>query len=373
MEDRPRPGRLLFRIAIAVLLVAITVAYIVVQFMGRAAYRPGDAAKLVAAAAAPAGPADSTAFRVSPGISLHRRSLGRGPDALVLHGGPGVPTPEPWRAARLLGERLTLHFYDQRGCGRSTRPIDRMPGDDLWREMKAVEAELGLAQQVADIERIRRVLGCERLVLFGHSFGALLAGLYAAEFPDRVSALVLVSPAPLVRLPHPGEDLFLLIERDLPDSARASYDAWRREYFDFPRLFTRDERALSLLFGRFRHFWALAMAERARRAGRADSTGAWEAGLARGDSMDVGGWMTLGVYTSMGNRHDWRPAFRRIAAPTLVVHGADDLQPLTDSEGFAPLIPGSRLVTLAGATHFAFDETPVAFADSVRAFLDGLR
>jgi len=45
----------------------------------------------------------------------------------------------------------------------------------MYENMQTLCRKLGLAEQVADIERIRRILGREKLILMGHSFGADLA------------------------------------------------------------------------------------------------------------------------------------------------------------------------------------------------------
>jgi pimeloyl-ACP methyl ester carboxylesterase len=51
-------------------------------------------------------------------------------------------------------------------------------------------------------------LGLDRIVLVGHSFGAMIAAEYAAHYPRRVAKLVLLSPFGLWRDDHPVADLF---------------------------------------------------------------------------------------------------------------------------------------------------------------------
>ena len=223
--------------------------------------------------------------------------------------------------------------------------------------MVEVEARLGLAEQVADLERIRRLLGRERLVLVGHSFGALIASLYAAEFPERVQALVLVAPAPLFELPVPDGDLFAQLRARLPAGMREEFEAYLREYFDFPALMKLDEARLSAFFMRFKRFYAAA----------APTT--WRPEVA---APAPGGWMQLAVYLSLGRHHDWRGAVRAVTAPVLVVHGEQDLQPRAASERIAGLFPAGRLSVVAGAGHFPFDQQPEAFAATVREFLSAL-
>jgi pimeloyl-ACP methyl ester carboxylesterase/DNA-binding CsgD family transcriptional regulator len=68
--------------------------------------------------------------------------------------------------------------YDARGTGIS----DRVP-----------EA-FGRECLLLDIEAVRHSVGLERFVLFGHMNGCISAIEYAAAYPERVEALVLVSP-----------------------------------------------------------------------------------------------------------------------------------------------------------------------------------
>jgi proline iminopeptidase len=68
-------------------------------------------------------------------------------------------------------------LFDQRGCGRSG-PHASVANNTTW-------------DLVADIERIRVELGIERWVVFGGSWGACLALIYAQTHPERVRALVL--------------------------------------------------------------------------------------------------------------------------------------------------------------------------------------
>jgi proline iminopeptidase len=91
------------------------------------------------------------------------------------------------------------------------------------------------------IGRIRRILGTDKLVLAGHSFGGLLAALYAAEFPQHVKALILVAPADLLVMPQAGGGLFGDIERRLPPAMKAGYADFMKRYFDFGGVFAKSD------------------------------------------------------------------------------------------------------------------------------------
>ena len=62
----------------------------------------------------------------------------------------------------------------------------------------------------------------------------------------------------------------------------------------------------------------------------------------------------------------------RIAAPTLVIAGSEDVgTPVAMSEALAATIPDARLAVMQGAAHLSAAEKPQEFADLVEAFLRG--
>ena len=100
----------------------------------------------------------------------------KGIPVLVLHGGPGGGcSPAMRRYFDPAIYRVVL--FDQRGCGRS-RPHASVENNTTW-------------HLVRDIETIRQTLGIEQFVVFGGSWGATLALIYAISHPDRVRHLVL--------------------------------------------------------------------------------------------------------------------------------------------------------------------------------------
>lgn len=95
--------------------------------------------------------------------------------AVFLHGGPGSGCSPAHR--RLFDPAAyDVLLFDQRGCGRST-PYGDLTANTTW-------------HLVADIERLRRLIGVDRWLVFGGSWGSTLALAYAETHPDRVSALV---------------------------------------------------------------------------------------------------------------------------------------------------------------------------------------
>ena len=95
---------------------------------------------------------------------------------LFLHGGPGAGC-EPYHRRFFDPAAYRIVLFDQRGAGRST-PHASLEHNTTW-------------DLVADIERIRTLLGIDRLLLFGGSWGSTLALVYAETHPERVLGLVL--------------------------------------------------------------------------------------------------------------------------------------------------------------------------------------
>lgn len=317
-------------------------------------YRPGmlRAGQLAAPLTPPPQPNSAQPWAVEPGVQLHHFAQGQGQQTvLIIHGGPGAPSAEPWPGLAALGDRYRFIYYDQRGCGQSSRPIERLAAGSFYAQMQQLDRSLGLGAQLADIERIRQILGEEQLILIGHSFGGFLATLYAAEFPERVAALVLVAPADVLVMPSASGGLFPAVEARLPAEQRAAYKDWLRRYLDFGTLFTLDEAQIAALNAEFGAYYQLAAAEQLPPSGA------------------VGGWMAQAMYLSMGQRHDYRPALSQISAPTLVIHGDNDLQPAAVSRQYSDGIAGARIVTIAGAGHAPFASQPDAFAEAVGRFL----
>ena len=334
------------RVSVVVLAVAIGAVgfFALRRMMARPMFTPGTVAVRIAAYG---GSFDARArdgvWQVADGVTLRHDSFGvsGGEEVVFVHGGPAYPLRARPRGLEHIAVRHRVHVYDQRGCGGSTRPFTRAPDGSFHEQLKAVEGKLGLAEQIADIERIRHILGRERIVLVGHSFGGLVAALYAAEFPEHVRALVLLAPAPLLVMPT-EDDLFGRVRARLPEGSRGAYDQYMGRYFDFNRSMARTEPELSRFFGEFRTFYGLA-------AGMPASV----------NDGDAGGFATLATYASLGQRHDWRAAMARITAPTVVVHGSGDFVPEAETRAFASAIPRARVV-VGEASHFVLEDAPEA-------------
>ncbi len=322
-------------------------------------YKPGmvrAGQNLRAPLTPPAQSGSNEYWQVENDIQLYHFKEGSGRNVLIVHGGPGMPFREPMAGLSSLTGEYTFQYYDQRGCGKSTRPFDRFTSQNMYENMTLLDKTLGLGAQIADIERIRQILGEEKLILIGHSWGGFLASLYAAEFPDRVEKLILVSPANMLVMPQPDadSDLFTSVGLKLPEDKQAEYSAFLKDYMDFNKLFTRSENDLIALDARFGEYYMSVVKipeEQAIKQG------------------EPGGWMSWGMYISMGQRHDYRELMRSVTAPVLVIHGVDDLQSEAASRLYSDTFPNSQFKVIQKASHFAFQQQPEEFGEIVRDFL----
>nr|CAD6419796.1 prolyl aminopeptidase [Rhizobium sp. Q54] len=114
---------------------------------------------------------------VGDGHSIYWERIGTkgAKPAVFLHGGPGGGINPNQR--RLFDPALyDVILFDQRGCGRST-PNASLEANTTW-------------HLVADIERLREMVGVEKWMVFGGSWGSTLALAYSETHPERVSELV---------------------------------------------------------------------------------------------------------------------------------------------------------------------------------------
>ena len=269
------------------------------------------------------------------GVQLWTATQGAGPPVVLIHGGPGI-YDYLGPVAGMIDDLATVHRYDQRGCGRSQHAG---PHD--------------IAKFIADLDALRVHWGYVRWTLVGHSWGATLALLYAAQLPGRMSGLVYMSGTGI----DPG---------------------WHRQYRinREARLSANDRERFQKLSG----MRADADGEELARinAERADLLEPTEyhdyANLSAESQHDL--YSINYEVNAVLNRESDRleesgdlPALvSKISAPTLVLDGAADPRPRWARAQIAGLIAGSRHVTLPRCGHDPWVEQPAATARVLRGF-----
>jgi proline iminopeptidase len=115
--------------------------------------------------------------------NLYYHEYGTGVPVIILSGGPGGSYIQEEEMAIEVGKRYRSILLEQRGTGRSI-PI---PFDSTTINLNAA---------LDDINLLYQHLKINKAILLGHSWGAMLAMSFAASYPQKVQALILVCPGP---------------------------------------------------------------------------------------------------------------------------------------------------------------------------------
>lgn len=271
------------------------------------------------------------------GFAVRVREAGRGEPILCIHGGPGMssgyffPDPDVWGPGlRALAAEHRVVAYDQRGCGGSSVPD--------------VEQPLALSRHVDDVESVRAALGLERPIVLAHSFGSVLAILFALQHPESLSRLILLGGAP-TRDFMAGYRQAVATELS-PDVQRRLAEI-QSGAIDDEAMRERFRLALPLYFHR-----ALSDAERDSLLSGIRFSGAVNRAVAAGLEQ-----------------YDLTQALPHVRAPSLVIYGASDrvVQPVYQRE-FRGRLLTARFVEFQESGHFPFLEEPEPFARVVHYF-----
>jgi pimeloyl-ACP methyl ester carboxylesterase len=268
-------------------------------------------------------------------IDVHHKVTGDPGDPTVLlfhHFHGNVAT---WRHVMAgLGDAHRVVAFDRPGFGLSERPVPngRGPGDPYARAT-SVRIALDLLTE----------LDAPDAILVGSSAGGTIALETYAAAPERVRALVLLSPAITGDI-GPPEQLRPLL-RSAPIRLLA------------PRLIERAAGELTL--------------ERVTRSWHDPSRATADDVDAYARPLLAEGWQHgyLGVFSADGPP-DLRQLLPRIDVPTLVVAGASDriIGPHWNRRT-ARAIPGARFEVLPDCGHTPHEECPAQLLEVVRGFL----
>jgi class 3 adenylate cyclase len=256
-------------------------------------------------------------------IRIAYHLFGEGPTPIVWSGGPAGHIEVFWEepSVQRWNERLAsfgrVAMFDRRGTGASD-PADGPPT---------------LEQYGEDLLAVMDACGFERAAVLGGSEAGRMAAQFAAEHPERVSALVLTGvSAKGAAVLEPGlvEALEQIIE-----------SSWGRG--DIVRLYAP----------------SMVGDERFQR---------WAGRLERHSVSPRGARDILRISIES----DITEALPRIAAPTLVLHRRDDaLVPVAAGREVAEAIPGARFVELEGVDNMGWVGDADAVLDEMEEFLTG--
>jgi proline iminopeptidase len=275
-------------------------------------------------------------FASYDGTEIAYRVLGDGPPLVCLPGGPG-------RAVEYLGDlgglsaSRRLILLDPRGVGRSADPVD--------------PATFRADRLVSDVESLRAHLGLDRMDLLAHSAGSILATLYAAGHPQRLSRLILVTPGlAAVGVDGTGEQLRAGLERRAAEPWYPDALAALEEIFAGSLSIETFRASRPFFYGR----WDDAAQAHAV-AGVSERHQAARQGFFAGLTLDPPATTA---------------ALKSLDAPVLLYAGEmDPMVPPAMVREAAPLFNDAAVVVQPAAGHFPWIDDPAAFAAAVGSFL----
>jgi proline iminopeptidase len=305
--------------------------------------RRGALAFGAAAAMAPGAFAQTTTEgrAAVPGGTIWWRKVGSGSKTpiLTLHGGPGAGHDYLQSLAALATDRPVI-FYDQLGCGRADSPQD--------------EAVYTIQRSVDEVDAVRKALGLDRVILYGHSWGSMLAIEYLCQ--DRgqgVEKLILAGA--LASVPQANAGMQRLIA-EMPNGGGARMHALEAAH----------QEASPEYQGLVEQFYKLHLC-------RADP---WPPEmLATGQNLATSiAYRVMNgpnEFTIVGVIKDWdrRKDLGLIKSPTLITTGEFDEVTLDCHQTIRDGIKGSRLEVLKDCSHVTMCEKPAEYAALLHGFV----
>ena len=285
---------------------------------------------------------DESGFTAVPGGKIWWRRVGAEGKTplLLLHGGPGAGHNYMTPMAALADERPVI-FYDQLGCGKADAPDD--------------PKIYTVARSVQEVDAVRKALGLEKVILYGHSWGSMLGIEYMLTSPNAASVEKLVLAGALASVPQAVAGMSRLIDA-MPNgdgkklrALEAAGKQSSKEYQD--------------LVG---EFYSLHLCRKTPPPQEFIETGAI---LEKSPAYKY--MNGPNEFTITGVIKDWerRPDLPKIKVPTYITTGEFDEVTLDCHQSINQGIAGSKLEVFPGLSHVTMLEDPARYNAAVRKFI----
>ncbi|MFK8058077.1 MAG: alpha/beta fold hydrolase [Saprospiraceae bacterium] len=272
---------------------------------------------------------------------------------VYLHGGPGGAITE-----RIL-ESLTsfsakgydVYAYDQIGSGASDRLSDI--------------TEYSAARHVSDLEDIVKKIGAEKVILLGHSWGSVLATLYAVDNSSTVDRIIMTGPGPIFPLNRS------LATLKAPDSLDIKAPTFSNQDGN-TQIYTFRDKCI--------RWYAYTFSKKLVSDKEVDNffthlNSALNRSTVYDTSMDTPSYGGGGYYAhlmtmkSLYTIEDSREKMKDLTLPVLMLKGQYDNQKWGYSQEYLGLLPNSRLKIIPKAGHSIAVEQRELYRDEILKFL----
>jgi pimeloyl-ACP methyl ester carboxylesterase len=255
-------------------------------------------------------------------VKIHWESTGQGP-AVLLIAGQGMTIDGWWATVPVLARSFRVIAFDNRGTGRSSH----------------VPWAYSVAQMAEDAVAVLDAAGEQRAHVYGLSLGGLVAQELALQHPDRVQALVLgaTTAAGLTAAPPGSLPMTFFARAGTMGPEEAEWAAVPYAHSETTRRLHPDRIAADI----------------AQRVG-----------------SPTDGLVSLRQAAALA-AHSTYGRLGQITAPTLVVHGEEDVVvPPANARQLARRIPGARLRLWPETGHLYVIDEPRADREIARFLLD---
>lgn len=267
----------------------------------------------------------------NPGLIPGKYGMQELPVMILLHGGPGYDHTPYKSFFSALRETVQIIYLDQHGNGRSDSG-----SFNSWH----------FARWASDISEFCQALHIDKPIIFGHSFGGMVALEYAIRYPHQLSKLILCSTAPRFDIEKMAEAFFKL---GGIQAKQACLD-----FFHYPNDETKMQYALHCgSYGSVQPIDEKAIFYDILKL-----------------KMDIQSYF----FTTLSKTYDCTDQISTIQAPTLLLTGAQDPLATVDMANVIASKLGPKLydhIVVPNASHnLIWEKTSVAM-DSVKKFITG--
>jgi proline iminopeptidase len=279
------------------------------------------------------------------GAELYSREIGQGTTIIILHGGPDFDHSYLLPEMDRLSDSYRLIYYDQRGRGRSA---DRVQPEDVT-----------LASDIADLETVRHYYNVDSVVLLGHSWGSVLALEYALRYPQRVSCMILLNPAPA------STDHYKQLRKEWLEKRAVDMD--RKKAIAESDAYKEGDPDAVTAYYRIHFRPALARPADFEKIIASFRSSFTKEGILKARAIES----RLMNDTWSSPEYDLLPKLKSLRIPTLVIYGDHDFIPATTADHITQAIPNARMVTLKDCGHFSYLECSAAVREHIDTFFHG--
>jgi len=261
-------------------------------------------------------------------IDTHYQVFGAGKPILIINGGPGMDSEGSSLIAKEISNlNYKTIIYDQRGTGKSV-----VENPDT--------TNITLDLMVEDIEDLRKKLKLKKWVVFGHSFGGILATYYVSKYPEKIEKVIFSSSA--------GMNLkfkYYINSRINKNLNKAQQDSLA--IYQYNR-----EKRLEIISNAYVYNKKFVgqIAERLN---------------------EYNAHINRLVYQDLAKiEYDYTGKFTENEIPVLVIHGKDDFISIETAQEIADSFGNSRLVLLENCAHIGWLDSKEKYLNEIKIFLE---